>query len=61
MKKNYVAPRCTAVVMESAETILAGSTFSTDGGANSSILPGDDAFDGAFRSNSEGSWNVWDN
>lgn len=61
MKKIYVAPKCIAIVMESAETILSGSAFSTDGSLNTGILPGDDYFDGEFRSNSEGSWNVWEN
>lgn len=59
MKKIYVAPLCTAIVMESAETILSGSAFSTDGSLNTGILPGDELFDGEFRANSESSLNVW--
>lgn len=61
MKKNYVAPLCTAIVMESAETILSGSVLTGDGSTNlNNILPGDDTYDADFRANGEGSWSVWD-
>lgn len=59
MKKSYIAPALNVVEMETAGEILNSSTLSPNGGSNTSILPGDDKFDGEFRSNNNSWGNLW--
>lgn len=59
MKKSYITPALNVVEMEIAGEILNSSTLNPNGGANSSILPGDDIFDGEFRSNNNSWGDMW--
>lgn len=57
MKKEYIAPRATAIRLAMEETtMLTGSKLSTDGSDNTDITISDDTYDGTFRSNERG----WD-
>lgn len=56
MKKEYIAPRATAIRLAMEDTMLTGSKLSTDGGDNIDITISDDTYDGTFRSNERG----WD-
>lgn len=56
MKKEYIAPRATAIRLAMEDTMLTGSKLSTDGSANSDITISDDTYEGTFRSNERG----WD-
>ena len=59
MKKSYITPALNVVEMEIAGEILNSSTLNPNGGANSSILPGDDIFEGEFRSNNNSWGDMW--
>lgn len=59
MKKSYITPALNVVEMEIAGEILNSSTLNPGGGPNSSILPGDDIFDGEFRSNNNSWGDMW--
>lgn len=60
MKKSYITPALNVVEMEAAgEFLISASTLNPNGGANSSILPGDEIFDGEFRSNNNSWGNMW--
>lgn len=55
-KKSYMTPALNVIELETTSEILNTSSFNSNGGANSSILPGNDPYDGEFRSNTS----VWD-
>ncbi len=59
MKKSYITPALNVVETRTAGEILSGSNFSTNGGSNSSILPGNGEFDGEFRSNNNSWGDMW--
>ena len=58
MKKTYRAPKSVAVLFmaEGPLALSAGSSLSGNGGGNSGVRPGEDAFEGEFSSNKQG----WD-
>ncbi len=57
-KKVYEAPVCETLWV-SVEGMLAGSTLSSDGGANLGITVGGDEYDGEFSGKGQGDWNIW--
>lgn len=58
-KKNYIAPSIEEIAMVSGNEILAGSTLNPSGGLNSGIMPGNNPYEGDFRSNTNNNWNLW--
>lgn len=59
-KKNYVAPSVKEIAMVSGSEILAGSTLNPNGGMNSGIMPGNNPYDGNFRTNTDKNWTLWE-
>lgn len=60
MKKTYQKPNLTQTSLDNG-SILCSSNFTGNGEENTDITPGDEIYDGIFKSNQENSKNsIWD-
>lgn len=53
MKKTYIRPASASVRISMESHLLGGSTLSNTGGDNLEITPGNEEFEGSFRSNQQ--------
>lgn len=60
MKKTYIRPASASVQFSMESNLLGSSNLSDTGGDNLGITPGNDEFEGTFRSNQQ-DWgtNAW--
>ena len=60
MKKTYQKPNLTQTSLDNG-SILCSSNFTSNGEENTYITPGDEIYNGIFKSNQENSKNsIWD-
>ena len=60
MKKTYQKPNLTQTSLDNG-SILCSSNFTRNGDENTDITPGNEIYDGIFKSNQENSKNsIWD-
>lgn len=53
MKKTYIRPASASVQFSMESNLLGTSDFNSTGGDNLEITPGNDEFEGSFRSNQQ--------
>lgn len=60
MKRTYQKPNLKQTSLDN-ESILCSSNFTYNGDENTNIIPGDEIYDGIFKSNQENFKNsIWD-
>lgn len=61
MKKTYQKPNLKQTSLDNGSILCSSSNFTSNGEENKDITPGDEIYNGIFKSNQENSKNsIWD-